>query len=128
MYIYTYIYILFRQLAKNDKSAGDVRRVKMPSYEELIQRRDRILPTYNVTSTTFTVEYEDIIKSTVCGILSFIEENYPERLNGIDHRTPLKVVAKVIYVLIYYRIGFTELALEFWRQISKRGGGEGLLI
>ena len=31
------------------------------------------------------------------------------------------------FVTVYYSSGFTEIALEFWRQISKCGGG-ALLI
>ena len=69
--------------------------VRMPTYLSIIERRNDLLPEFEVTKDTFAVKLEDIIKSTTSSILSFLEKHFPERLSGIDEKTKLKLVSKV---------------------------------
>jgi hypothetical protein len=70
-------------------------KVRMPCYEKIVLRRDRLIPRFSVTRDTFNVSLEDIIKTTTSSILSFLEEHYPERLSDVDDKTELRLISKV---------------------------------
>ncbi len=70
-------------------------RVFLPSYVEMKNRRDKLVPKFKLTSKSFEVSLEDCFKSTSSSLLSFLEVRYPELISSVDENTELCMTAKV---------------------------------